>query len=111
MLAGVSTDRSESAELRRFGRGAAVLPRDCRAAGCPGDWDPVIGEPMFAGVSMGQSESAELTSSAGVGEFTFPRPPHTAIAFARTIGEPKCDSANYRWPSPHGNDMLSGKAR
>jgi hypothetical protein len=57
MLAGVSTDRSESAELRRFGRGAADLPRDCRAAGCPGDWDPVIGEPMFAGVSMGQSES------------------------------------------------------
>jgi hypothetical protein len=61
---------------------------------------------MLAGVSTDRSESAELTSSAGVGEFTFPRPPHTAITFARTIGEPKCDSVNYRWSSPHGNDTL-----
>jgi len=42
----------------------------------------VTGEPMPTGVSMDQSESAELTSSVGVGKLTFPRQPYETVAFA-----------------------------
>ena len=42
----------------------------------------MTGEPMLTGVSMDQSERAELTSSVGVGEFTFPRQSYETVAFA-----------------------------
>jgi hypothetical protein len=55
---------------------------------------------MFAGVSMDQSESAELTSPAGVGKFTFSQQPYEAIASACELlanrivtNEPNCDSS------------------
>jgi hypothetical protein len=38
-------------------------------------------EPMLAGMSTDQSQSAELNPPAGVDEFTFPRQPHEAIPF------------------------------
>jgi hypothetical protein len=61
---------------------------------------------MSAGVSTDQSESAELTSPVGVGEFMFPQQPYKAIAFTGALGEPNCDSAQLSLTGSHRDDMF-----